>query len=170
MRTLPLRMHTRHVRASVLALALALTASLAMDVEAKWARYHALGCMARDGQPHINGDALLNFSYDFSTFVFCPVADTDFFPKHSITGVNVHGHNGNSNFPTRAQACTARWYTAGGSWGALAYASGRGDYTLQPSLSEWSTMTDFGYLHVRLAPLVLDGGSSSLRGYFIYGK
>lgn len=58
MRTLPFRMHTRHVRASVLALALALTASLAMDVEAKWARYHALGCMTREGQPHITGDAL----------------------------------------------------------------------------------------------------------------
>jgi hypothetical protein len=163
-------MHTRYAKASGLALALALMALLALDVEAKWSRYHALGCMTESGQPYIQPNGLLNFSYDYSVFLYCPVADTDSFMKQNITGLNVHGRNGNSNFPVQVYACTTFWNTIGGSCGATAYASGQGDYTLQPSLSAWTSSGDFAYLGVRLPPLVLQGGSSSLRGYFIYGN
>ena len=54
MRTRLCGIHTRYARAYGLGLALALMASLAMDVEAKWARYHALGCMTRDGLPFLS--------------------------------------------------------------------------------------------------------------------
>ena len=168
MRIQPLGITKRSTKAAFLALAL--LASLAMSAEAKWTRTHASACYTAGsaGTPSGAGNwSIYNASATQDMIVSCPVSDTDYFLKQNITILNVHGFNANTITPTLAQACSATWYTFGGSCGSVATASAYGQYTLQPGLAAWGSANaaDFGFLWMRI-PRQQSTASSSLRGYY----
>jgi hypothetical protein len=176
-RRLTMRTHlfgskTRYTTASCLALALALIASLAMDVDAKWTRNHASACTTYKGTLVDTGFAFFNDSTTQVMALLCAVSDTDRFLKQNVTQLNVHGLDGHSSMNAGAMVCRSFFHTTGGSCGPAHQSSGVQDYTLQPSLSQWtsSTTADFGYLYVTIPPRQGTSNRSSFRGYYTQGN
>ena len=169
MKTHSFGMHTRYTKAYVLALALTLFASLAMDVEAqRWTKTHAFDCTTLGGTPLDTGYALHNDSPTQDMIALCAIADTNFFPKGSIITLDVHGFDGNTSQSAAAQACRSTLGTTGGGCGPMATTSvtGTGDYMLKPSLQQWTiaTINDVGYVWVRI-PYKQGSSRSHFRGY-----
>src|SRR5262245_3231723 len=133
MRTHPVVMKKRSIKAYCLALALALMTSFAMDAEAKWTRTHAFDCKTLGGAPVDTAFALHNDSTTAEMIALCAIADTDYFLKQNMTELNVHLFAGHASIPAAAMACRSLWSTTGGACGPMASSSVvRQNATLQP--------------------------------------
>jgi hypothetical protein len=162
------RMHPRYATALSLALVLALLATPAMDVEAKWTRTHAFHCKTLGGIPMDTAYGLHNDSSDQDMIALCAIADTSDFMKGNIKTLNVHGYAGHRAYSMLAMSCNATFFTAGGFCGAQASSNPyTGDVTLSPyPQAVWpSHDADFGYLWV-LIPRKDGSTRSSFRGYY----
>ena len=106
----------------------------------------------------------------------CAVSDTDRFLKQNVNTLNVHGLDNHSGVTASAMACRSLYYTTGGSCGAMDSSSKYGanyygNFTLTPSLSQWSSATtyDFGYVYLRIPKIESGIYKSNFRGYFTSG-
>ncbi|MCI0667405.1 MAG: hypothetical protein L0Y43_05050 [Methylococcaceae bacterium] len=139
---------------------------LSLEANAKWTRTHAFDCKTLGGGPIDTSFALFNGHISQEMVALCAVSDDDRFLKQNITTLNVHGFDGHTSLRAGAMACRSLWSVTGGSCGSMAQsATFQENYTLRPSLSQWTSSTaDFGYLWVRIPRL--GAAMSSLRGYF----
>ena len=142
----------------------------APQVEAKWTRSHASGCISVSPgwvAPYDVSFAIWNDSTRTDMKLLCPLSDTDYLPKTSLTTLNIHGKDGSSNRNVDAMLCRSNWASTGGGCSSIVSSpTGTSEYTLQPSRSILTGRTaDFAYIWVRLPPKI-GTSRSGLRGFF----
>jgi hypothetical protein len=138
--------------------------------EAKWTRTHASGCIAVNPglrSPYDVSFALWNDSTTGEMTLLCPLSDTDYLPKTSLTSLNIHGKDGHPSRNVDAMLCRSNWASTGGGCSAIVSSpTGTADYTLQPNRSILTgRTTDFAYVWVRL-PRKSGSSRSGLRGFY----
>ena len=150
----------RHPAIFALSFTVALIATGASVVAAKWVRRSGYDCFSinadpygRSGPDNANGDA-------GSMEAFCPFPESDYLRKHDVKSLNIHGYNG--GFRARGQACMGFWDADDGACGTLFYDTAR-NYVLKPDLTLWGSeyASDFGYMEVSVS-----GRGGSVRGYY----
>ncbi|MEZ4373425.1 MAG: hypothetical protein R3B07_21565 [Polyangiaceae bacterium] len=136
--------------------------------DALWRRYNAVSCYADNTYytpPIYNSDNGGSDTFWVSgggTDLVCPIDDDSYFPKTSISGVNIHGQVVTSGTNVAARACRTYWSTSGGACNAEVTA-GYGNFTLQPSVGQWTSGgSDFGYFWIE------GSGTIRVRGYYVY--
>lgn len=150
-----------------------LVSGLALSANAKWTRTHSSDCTTIGGQVVDINYSIHNYHSTQDMVFNCAVSDTDRFLKQNVTTLNIHGLDNHSGDNASAMACRSLWYTTGGSCGAMASTgvSYFGNFTLSPSLSQWSsgTVADFGYIYLRIPNVESGIWRSNFRGYYTSG-
>ena len=157
----------------ILSFSLVAISGLAINANAKWTRTHATDCTTIGGTVMDVNWAIHNDSSTQSMVILCAVSDTDRFLKENITTLNLHGYDDHTGVGAQAMACRSLWSATGGSCGSMAITSNPflGNFTLSPSLSQWTSATraDFGYIFLRIPQKQGTAYRSSFRGYYTSG-
>ena len=161
------------IKLFILSFSLVAICGVTVNANAKWTRTHAADCTTIGGSAMDTNYAIHNNSSTQEMVVLCAVSDTDRFQKENITTLNLHGYDDHTGAGATAMACRSLWYAVGGSCGASTSTSSAflGNFTLSPSLSQWTAATraDFGYIYLRLPAKQGSAWRSSFRGFYTYG-
>lgn len=157
----------------VISFSLIAVCGFGLNANAKWTRTHASGCTTIGGTVLDTNYSIHNDSGTQDMVFLCAVSDTDRFLKENVNTLNIHGLDNHSAATASAMACRSLWATSGGSCGAMASTGSAsfGDFTLSPSLSQWSSATtaDFGYVYLRIPSKQSGIWRSNFRGYYTAG-
>jgi hypothetical protein len=151
--------------------------SVSVDADAAWRRQSASGsCVVANNIGHVSASNGIQDSSQFNSVwgntsdpfngfsLVCPALDDSWFPRTSVSVLNVEGYVGSTNHVIRARACASDWNSYGG-WCSAYSNSGTttGHYTMSPTLTYWGASHggDFGYIYVSS-----DGDYASLAGIF----
>lgn len=134
-------------------------------------RVHASDCYS-DGYDAGNilaGQGLYNRASS-GVSLHCPVPDDSNALKENVARLDIYGYDGSESASVAASVCSTNWSVPGGSCGRMVYSGARfvGNYTLSPSLFEWSSREsrfDFVYLHVHIPGA--GTALSSMRGFWL---
>ena len=99
-------------------------------------------------------------------YTTCTIPDDEWFPHHTISGINVHGNDGTSGGYVLATACVTYYWAFGGICGNSVSTSNAftGMYTLQPPVAKLQENPwDFPHLFA-----MMSGYSSSVGGMYVY--
>jgi hypothetical protein len=134
---------------------------------AAFTRQSASFCTAdrAGGTPRQSGDgSVFNADSGSNALLSCPFTSDDALPHNLVTVLNIHGSDQVTDAQAGAQACVTFIGSLGSACGnqAGSGAAFRGDFLLQPDLSQWRAFpSDLPYLLI-----VLPKGNGQLRGWF----
>jgi hypothetical protein len=150
--------------------------------QAKWIRRPATSCRQSyndkdlihiTSQAELSGNILNSDTQragiDSTNELYCDLEDSDYFPRRSITHVNVHINDGAVDGQSRAQICAADHDSLSAGCSAFAYTGTQpAEVTLQPDVTILQNYPSghFATLHVKMDSLRTYGGQR-FRGYYV---